>query len=165
MPDKRKPQLPFFLNAALSRFIDAFNLFHPVKDPPSSNYFLICRKQYCRHFKVRRSTRYTVYKVCDEVQSALKDTIIHKRPAHDTVRRKKAHMMMVSMERLEHQKRRDMAILYSLPYFSIVLDGADQNAFGLPLFCTVSKTQRKHALKVKLIGLLEHDMHSVLHLY
>lgn len=39
---------------------------------------------------------------------------------------------------------------------SSIIDGADMSAFGLPHFITFSKGQRGHALKVKLIGPLEH---------
>ena len=39
---------------------------------------------------------------------------------------------------------------------SLVIDGADQSAFGLPYFVTVTKDTKGHALKVKLVGVLEH---------
>ena len=50
------------------------------------------------------------------------------------------------------------ARLHSSKYCSIIVDGADQSAFGLPHFTTKPKSNRGHALKVKLIGLLEHKV-------
>lgn len=73
-------------------------------------------------------------------------------------------MKMARVERLDYQKKRDSAIMDSSQYYSIILDGADPTAFGLLHFCTVPKTQRGHALIVRLIGLFEHYMHIKLHL-
>ena len=48
-----------------------------------------------------------------------------------------------------------MAKLEPNRYLSIIVDGADQSAYGLPHFCTLTKDQRGHAMKVKLVGILE----------
>lgn len=53
-----------------------------------------------RHIKVRRSTRFYVCKVCEDPSSTLKNAIVHKRPVNDIGRREKAHMTMVSLDRL-----------------------------------------------------------------
>lgn len=47
----------------------------------------------------------------------------------------------------------------------MIVDGADQLAFRLPHFTTNPKNQRGHALKLKLIGLLEHRIDNRLFLY
>lgn len=39
---------------------------------------------------------------------------------------------------------------------SIVVDGADQSAFGLPHFTIAKNDVGGHALKVRLLGVLEH---------
>lgn len=66
---------------------------------------------------------------------------------------------MVNMERLEYHKNRDRAILDLSQYYLIILDGADQSAFGLPQFRKLLKPQRRHTLKVKVMGPVDHYMH------
>lgn len=51
--------------------------------------------------------------------------------------------------------------MYLEEYCSTIVDSADQSALGLPHFTTKTKSERVHALKVRLIGVLEHcDMNK-----
>ena len=61
-------------------------------------------------------------------------------------------------ERIEYQKKRDRSKLHSKEYLSIIIDGADQSAFGLPHFTPNVKNQRGHAMKVQFVGLLDHPL-------
>lgn len=56
---------------------------------------------------------FTVCDVCEKRRAALKDSIVQKRSEHDLVRRKKKHITMVGMERLEYEKKRHSAIMDS----------------------------------------------------
>ncbi len=47
----------------------------------------------------------------------------------------------------------------------MIVDGADQSAFGLPHFMIKKKDDRGHTLKVRLVGLLEHNQLNKLRLY
>jgi len=40
--------------------------------------------------------------------------------------------------------------------YSIIIDGADQSAFGLPHFVLSTKGERGNSLKVKMVGVMEH---------
>ena len=62
-------------------------------------------------------------------------------------------------------KKRDKARLQPDQFLSIIIDGADQSAFGLAHFMVKSKDDRGHALKVRLIGLLEHNQLNRLRLF
>ena len=66
---------------------------------------------------------------------------------------------------MEYQKKKDRARLNQAEFCSLIVDGADQSAFGLPHFTTKPKSQRGHALKVKLIGLFEHLIENRLTLF
>lgn len=48
---------------------------------------------------------------------------------------------------------------------SVVTDGADQSAFGLPHFMTTTKDAKGHAIRARAIGVLEHWVvkHRLLH--
>lgn len=50
-------------------------------------------------------------------------------------------------------------------YMSLFVDGADQSAFGLLHFVTVTKDTKWHALKVKRVGIMEHGVDNKVALY
>lgn len=52
----------------------------------------------------------------------------------------------------------EKAKLYPDQFCSIIIDGADQSAFGIPHFINHSKETRGHSLKVRLVGVLEHSI-------
>lgn len=60
---------------------------------------------------------------------------------------------------------KDNAAISPSDYMSIVVDGADQSAFGLPHFVTVTKDTKGHAIKIKLVGLIEHGVDNRIALY
>lgn len=68
-------------------------------------------------------------------------------------------------ERLEYKKRRDSAILNPLECVSLIVDGADQSAYGLPKFVVKTKVDRGHAIKVRLVGVLQHSVPNKLRLF
>lgn len=74
-------------------------------------------------------------------------------------------MQVVTRERREYYKKRDNAVIHPEDCCSIIVPGADQSAFGLPHFVTKRKVENGHALKVKLIGVLEHRRHNQLYLF
>lgn len=65
---------------------------------------------------------------------------------------------MIWRERLEYKKRRDSAILNPSEYLSLIIDGADQSAYGFPHFAANTKVDRGNAMKVRLIGTLQHSV-------
>lgn len=67
---------------------------------------------------------------------------------------------MVSRERRYYKKKRDRAILQPGDFCSIIVDGGDQSAFGLPHFTTVTEDTRENSLKLKLIGVLENCLQN-----
>lgn len=59
-------------------------------------------------------------------------------------------------EQTELKKKQDGAILFPEKYRSILINGADQLAFGLSHFITKSRDERDRSLKISLTGLIEH---------
>ena len=66
------------------------------------------------------------------------------------------HWKFFESERLEYSMKRDLARREQQSYCSIVVDGADQSAYGLPHFVFNTKNMRGMKLKVRVIGLKEH---------
>lgn len=112
-----------------------------------------------------KSSRFTICDTCDQIRTALKKRILSGQSTEDLKRDRKIHTDFISRERMAYQKKKDRARLNESDYCSIIVDGADQSAFGLPHFTTSHKSQRGHALKVKLVGLLEHRLANKLYLY
>ena len=88
-----------------------------------------------------------------------------KSDTKDILAKKKAHNATVKSERAHYTNRRNNAIRDPSLYCSIIIDGADQAAFGLPHFTTMPKDVRGNALKVRLKGILQHSSENILRLY
>lgn len=165
MPDRDEQHLPFFKKQEVyERFKYEFTLLHSTV-PPSSSYFFHTWKQYCPSIKVRKVSRFAKCDVCEEIRVAILQA---SRPGCSTefiLERRKIHVDMVFRERLEYQKKSERAVLHPDRYCSICVDGADQSAFGLPHFATSTKNMRGRALRVRLIGILEHGSEKKLHLF
>ena len=107
-----------------------------------------------------KTQRFSTCEVCDEMGSGLSEEIVKGQSTEQLKCQRKRHLYFIFRELLEYQTKKDRAKLHSRDYCSIIVDGADQSAFGLPHFTTTPKSQRGHAMKVKLIGLLEHRIEN-----
>lgn len=72
---------------------------------------------------------------------------------------------MVMDARADFKRKEEKAMLFSSRYWSIVVDGAGQSAFGLPHFVTKVKGEHGCALKARLFGLLEHQKQPCFYLF
>ncbi len=158
MPDTTDVHLPFHQKQ---------DVFHHFKEDfkrttmessslPSKSYFLRVWKDNCRFIKVRKATRFAKCDICENLRDEIKRHITSFQSTSRLVAQKRAHYAMIADERLEYKRKRDTASLNPQEAWSIIIDGADQTAFGLPHFVTKTKSQRGHTLKIKLVGLLEH---------
>lgn len=165
MPDKLEQHLPFFKKSEVYvRFMEEHALLH-LTVPPSPSYFYKVWKTWCNSIKVRKVSRFAKCDVCEELRAALLRDSRPSTSTKDLLLRRKRHVDMVARERREYQRKKEDAILQPGSYCSICIDGADQSAFGLPHFAVNAKSTRGRALKVKLVGLLEHGPEKRLYLY
>lgn len=165
MPDKDELHLPFNQKREVyALFLDDFKQLYQ-NDPPTPQYFMFTWKRNCPQIKVRKTSRFAICDTCEELDSAIKSAVLNGRSTKELKVRKKGHLKMVADERMEYQKKRDRSRLNSSNYCSLIVDGADQSAFGLPHFTTKVKSTKGHSLKVKLIGALEHTVKNQLHLF
>lgn len=166
MPDKTEWHLPFFRRRLVyDLFRKEFQVLYPQDALPSTNYFLATWKARCFQIKVRKHSRFTKCETCEELRDALATAVSHRRCTL-TIRDKITnHLEIIRRERLEYRKRRETAILHPRDYVSMIIDGADQSAYGLPKLAVTTKGEKGHALKVRLIGILTHSVPNKLHLY
>lgn len=121
------------------------------KEPPSEVYFHQIWRKHCKHVKVRRLTRFAKCSRCEQLRREIEIALKSNQDTTELRRQKKAHLDLVQAERREYRKKREKAIINSQHVCSIIVDGADQSAFGLPHFTVKSKDSRGNALKVKLV--------------
>jgi len=70
---------------------------------------------------------------------------------------KAKHVEDVMIERRGYYGRRDRARAEPWKYMSLIVDGADQSAYNLPHFVNMHKEITGQGLKVKIVGVKEHD--------
>ena len=137
-------------------FLQQFEQLVHSTTPPTSQYFNRVWKNCCPQFKVMRSQRFSI---CDEghrIKVNLNGAILKGLSTKDIKTQRKNHLEFIFRQRLEYQMKKDRARLHSSNSCSIIIDGADESAFGLPHFTTKTKSQCGHMMKFKVVGLLEH---------
>ena len=115
--------------------------------------------------KVRKHTGFSKCDTCETLRASPRSAILSRKSTEDLKDRKTAHLHMVWEERLQYKKKKERAMLQPSDYLSMIVDGADQSAFGLPHFSVETKAERGHSIKVKLVGVLLHAMQNHLRLF
>ncbi len=169
MPDHNEIHLPYFRKRDVYVFFkEEFKLLNSTEVKcPSRSYFYKTWSQYCSTIKVRKIGRFAKCSTCVKLQKFVHDAASARDFKSLAIYRKKKseHNGLIAMERREYKKKRDKAKLQPDQYLSIIVDGADQSAFGLPHFMIKTKDDGGHSLKVRLIGLLEHNQRNKLRLF
>lgn len=120
---------------------------------------------HCSHIKVRNLRRFTKCPTCDGLTAAIKTDLSNASYKIRPRLRRTNHLEFVCKKRLEYYKQRVRASLFSEQHCSIIVDGTDRSAFGLPRFKTSTKSQREKAMNVKLIGILKPKNNNNLYLF
>lgn len=169
MPDANEIHLPFFRKRDVYvYFKEEFNILYstPTKCPGKS-YFYRVWKRSCNTIKVRKLGRFAKCTLCEQLRKSIFGaTAKRDHKLLQLLRQKKReHLDHIARERREYKKKRDKAKLQPERFLSIIIDGADQSAFGIPHFIVKTKDDRGHTIKVRLIGLLEHNQQNRLRLF
>lgn len=166
IPNKPEVHLPFFRREDVyKQFKREHGQLYDARPVPTQPYFLKTWRSLLDHIKVRRAHGFTVCDECEQLRKAHHDAIVKSLPTKHILEQKARHDAFISRERMAYTVKRDRARLEPSSYLSIIIDGADQSAFGLPHFVTSVKSARGHSLKVKLIGLLHHAIPNNLTLF
>jgi len=165
MPDSDETHLPYFQKVRVyEMFVLEFKRLYTV-EPPSESYFYETWRLQCPKIKVCKVHRFTKCEEGETLRDALARAGTDERATVGLRARRREHVNMVKKERREYQKKTERATLYPDKYCSLIVDGADQTAFGLPHFTFNTKATAGHSLKVKLVGVLEHGPVKGLSLY
>lgn len=109
-----------------------------------------------RHIVLRRYMRFAKCNECVEYRRLRNGTRDEKELA-DLAKRERAHKQHVREERGSYWRRRDRGRRLPEKYMSVIIDGADQSAFGVPHFREKDHvTQGAHTMGVKIMGAIVH---------
>ncbi len=142
MPDVNEHHLPYFRKKEVyNEFRKEFPLLYGSKRIPHYAYFISTWKQFCFRIKVRKFRRFAKCTICEQLRTTIKEAVSKRQNTKELIRQKAEHIADIKRERLEYKKKRDNAVLHPSEYKSVIIDGADQTAFGLPHFTVKTKAQ------------------------
>ena len=123
----------------------------------SFGYFVKTWKATCQHIKTRKVHRFALCDTCETSKAAIQKCgtdVIAAKPYRDTL---KTHLEMVQRERAAYRECQAKASQFPETFCSIIIDGANQEAFSLPHFPFKMKAESTgFSIKMGLVGLLEH---------
>lgn len=111
-----------------------------------------------RNVKARKPHGFTKCSLCEKFRCELLESNGNKAKVKAIQEAKHSRLEFMRRERMGYYNRRDRASRAPRRYCSFIIDGADQKSYGLPHFVFSSKDDRGHKLKVKCVGVLEHQM-------
>lgn len=162
MPDCDEIHLPYRLKCHVyQRFSTDYARLYNEK-PPSRSFFSTIWNSFCNNIKVRKVSKFSKCTVCEQIDNELMKSRLGGRSTAEILKKKEEHINFVMRERVEYRKKQELAKIEPSRYLSIIIDGADQSAYGLPHFCSSTKDQRGESLKVKVVGVLEHKVKNKL---
>ena len=154
MPDKQEIHVPWVCKLHLyEKLVREWN--HDGS-PPSASYFYRTLREYAKDIKTPKIHRFSKCTACTQFDDILVRDQTSKGKIKRTIAARDRHIELVRFERKGYMERQNRAQNDPKNYCSIVIDGADQAAFGLPHFVYDTKDTVGHKLKVKLVGLKEH---------
>lgn len=157
MPDTNEQHLPYFRKREVyDAFSSEYKSLYGETNVPVYGYFIFVWRQLCPKIKVRKLRRFSKCTICEEIRAAIKEARANRQDTAHLKARKHVHIQSVMRERIEYRKNRERATISPCTCASFIIDGADQSAFGLPHFCTNVKSTTGNAMKVRLIGALQH---------
>lgn len=157
MPHRPEIHLPFHqIQEVFPIFSREFKQLYPTSESVSPVYFRRVWLLHCPHIKVMKSSRFAKCEICEGLRMKLRERIVTGESTEQIKEQRRQHLSFVFNERMGYQKKKDRARLHSSECCSLIIDGADEAAFGLPHLTTISKGAKGHTMKVKLVGQLEH---------
>ena len=134
--------LPFYRKHVVwDLFVDEQKILHPLLDWSSKYFYYIWRKE-CNTVKVRAWLKFAKCDECVLIRKLRKETK-HGACLKKIRERERTHIKFIKAERQSYYKRRRRGIDQPDHFLSIVIDGADQQAYALPYFCTATHTSQK----------------------
>jgi hypothetical protein len=157
--------LPFYRKHVVwDLFVDEQTNLHPDLSWSSKYFYHIWRTEN-KNVKVRAWLKFAK---CDECVAIRKERKATKQGANlDKIRaREKAHIKFVKAERLSYYKRRRRGVDTPDTHMSIVIDGADQQAYALPYHhVQTHSSQKAIRVPIHVYGVMVHGIGTWAYVY
>ena len=125
---------------------------------PSHSYFMRCWRTIpeLRNIVLRKYLRFALCDECIELREKRRFARSYKEKI-EIQKEETKHYAFVHEERTTYYIRRNAAIYFPQDYLSLIIDGADQSAYGLPHFIEIDKSSSNQLkIPVYLMGVLVH---------
>ena len=123
----------------------------------SFSYFVRVWKSECPHIKTRKTHRFSLCDLCETLKDAIEKcgtNMIASKPHRDMLM---SHYTSIRKARDVYRESQTRAAQFPGEYCSIIVDGANQEAFSLPHFHHKMKAESTgYSIEMGLIGLIEH---------
>ena len=161
LPTKPHKHLPLMSKKQVFQRFENFNRNKEGRETPSLSYWFDVWKKFCSDIKTHRRHGFTVCDICENIRAGFEEA---ENERVEAVLRKEiaAHYEFVEIERRDYEYRRDLSKRHPEKYLSLIVDGADQTSYGLPHFVFGTKEDRGEKMQMKIVGVLEHEMHKQL---
>ena len=157
--------LPFFRKHVVwDLFVDEQKVFHPLLLWSSKYFYHIWRTE-CRNVKVRAWLKFAKCDECVCIRKLRKETR-HGACLKKIRARERAHIKFIKAERQSYYKRRRRAIEQPDHCLSIVIDGADQQAYALPYHnVQTHASQKAIRVPIHVYGVMVHGIGTWAYIY
>ncbi len=122
----------------------------------SASYFFSMWKERASEIKTRKIHRFTKCSDCELYRVELARAGLHLVKCQTLKKGQSSAYKIRYARRLEYASKRDKARRNPDSFCSLIVDGADQSAYGLPHLVYTTKAMRGDRLRVRLIGVKEH---------
>ena len=123
----------------------------------SFSYFTRVWKEFCPGIKVRSVHRFSLCDTCETLKAAIEKCGVDVQASKQYRDALNVHYELIKSERAEYRASQAKAAQFPETFCSIIIDGANQEAFSLPHFSFKMKAESTgYSIKMGLIGLLEH---------
>lgn len=149
MPNAKESHLPIVQKKYVyDVFVsDHHQLYGMCSTLPVISCFIAMRKKKCSHIKFWSTTSCSICLTCHHLRTVLAECArFHSNPSA-FIRQHLSCLPIIVRERKACQLKQEESMQDPLRPCSIIIDGADQSAFGLLHFSTLTKNVRGHSLK------------------
>ena len=125
---------------------------------PSRSHFMRCWRTdpILKHIVLRKYLRFALCDECIDFRERRRYATTDEE-RREIKTQEKIHKQFVHEERASYYWRRNQAIFMKEEYMSMIADGADQSAYGLPHFIEIDKfSSNRRKIPVYLMGVLVH---------
>ena len=166
MPNKQIIQLPYASKSDVFQFyLEDCRKFPLQFNECHNSYFNKIWKTKRKSIVLRAHLQFALCDICVALR-VKRDKTIDETMLNNHKTELFKHLEFIKQERTYYESKKAAARGNSNAYLSMVIDGADQSAYGMPHFCEITKTSsHAHKQRYHLIGVIVHGNPNCSYMY